>query len=344
MTRSITGSPPWFEDFNVGDEYSDVPAVTIHEGYIAMYQSIVADRSRLYLDLPLCRSVTGQDRLLVNPSLIGNIAIGQSTVPSQRVLGNLFYRGLRYHRPVFVGDTLTTDTRVVALRQNAPKPGRAASGMVALKIKVTNQDGATVMLFWRCPMIPCREPDADTGHQNDFTLMPEHIEDEAVAESIPDWNLEPLVAQVGQRTYEPGQTIEVEARDTVTSAPELVRLTLNMAMTHTDAARSVHGERLVYGGHTIALAAAQLSRVMPDLACILAWYKCDHLAPVFEEDMLAGRVTIHHIEAVARGRLARIQIEVFSERGAVRPPENGQDRTPGDSVKVLDWHLAALLG
>ncbi len=37
-------------------------------------------------------------------------------------------------------------------------------------------------------------------------------------------------------------------------------MTLNVAMAHFDATRAAHGQRLVYGGHTIALAADQAAR------------------------------------------------------------------------------------
>jgi acyl dehydratase len=97
-----------------------------------------------------------------------NIAIGQSTWASQRVKANLFYKGLVLRRPVFVGDTLYTRTRVVGLRQNKPQPGRSATGIVALEMTTTNQDGDTVLHFWRCPMIPCRDPQAVTGHADDL--------------------------------------------------------------------------------------------------------------------------------------------------------------------------------
>ena len=335
---------PWFEDFKVGDEFNEVPSVTVTEGYAAIHQSVFGDRSRLTVDQPFCRKVTGSDRLLVNASLVCNIAIGQSTIPSQRVMGNLFYRGLRFHRQVFIGDTLTTRTKVVALRQNSIKPGRAASGMVALEIHVVNQRDETVMLFWRCPMVPCRDPEADTGLQDDFSVMPEAIDHAELLASIPKWDLAAMAKTVAPVDYQEQQIIQVEARDSVTSAPEIVRLTLNMAMTHTDATRSVYGKRLVYGGHTISTAAAQLSRAMPDLAAILAWYKCDHVAPVFEQDILGSVVTIEEIFKLnegqpnhsEQGRMAKIKIEVFADRGIEAPK-------PEKNVAVLDWRLAVLL-
>ena len=326
---------PWFEDFSVGDDLSDVPSVTVTEGYAAIHQAMFADRLRLSIDAPLCTRVTGSDQMLVNPSLVCNVAIGQTTIPTQRVLGNLFYRGLRLHRPVFLGDTLTTKTKIVALRQNSIKPGRAASGMVGLEIHTVNQRGETVLLFWRCPMVPCRHPEADTGKNDDLAIMPEEIAAEDLQQSIPDWHLEEL--PTGKQPFNPGDVIEAEARDTVTMAPELVRLTLNMAMTHTDAARSVYRNRLVYGGHTISMAASQLARLLPSLATILCWYRCDHVGPVFEEDILRSRINVVESTPHAGGRILRLHIEVYADR----VEDQGELK---QDIKVLDWELAVLAG
>ena len=326
---------PWFEDFSVGDDLSQVPSVTLTDGYAAVHQAMFADRYRPAIDAPLSARLTRDNRLLANPSLVCNIAIGASTVPTQRVLGNLFYRGLRFHRPVFIGDTLTTQTKVLALRQNTIKPGRAASGMVGLEIHTVNQKGETVLLFWRCPMVPCRDSDANTGHADDLSVMPEVISKEDVFASIPDWNYS--VLPVETINFYPGEVIDVEARDTVTMAPELVRMSLNMAMTHTDVSRSVYDKRLVYGGHTISMAASQLARILPSLAMIVCWYKCDHVAPVFEEDILSSRIHVKEVNDVAGGRLIKLAIDVFAER---------VDTSGGtqSNIRVLDWQLAVMTG
>ena len=56
----------------------------------------------------------------------------------------------------------------------------------------------------------------------------------------------------------------------MTAAPELVRLSLNIAQAHSDAGATAHGKRLVYGGHTIAIAAAHATRALPNLVTIVA--------------------------------------------------------------------------
>lgn len=329
---------PYFEDFFVGQDFSDVPSVTVTEGLAAWHQSLFGDRNRLTLDQPLCQAVTNEPRMLVNPALVCNLAIGQSTIPSQRVLGNLFYRGLQLMAPVFIHDTLTTRTQVVGLKQNTIKPGRAASGMVALEIQVENQKEETVLHFWRCPMIPCLDPDADTGHDDDFGIMPEEISDEQLRAHVPNWNFAAYRARYPSAS-EPlavEQTLAVDAADTVTSAPELVRMTLNLAMTHTDATRSVYGKRLVYGGHTIAIASKQLAMGLPHILQILAWYRCDHVGPVFEGDILSSRIKLNDILKVNDATVAKLVVEVHAKRGPEAPSEIAD-------AKVLHWSLVVLL-
>jgi acyl dehydratase len=154
---------PYFDDLAVGSVFDDAPAITLTSGHAVFHAALFGDRLRLPLSEPLCYAVTGSRRSLAHPNLVCNVAIGQTTTPSQRVRGNLFYRGLILQRPVFIGDTLTTSTEVVARRQNRTKPGRDATGIAVLQVHVENQHGETVLHFWRCPMLPCRDPAAETA-------------------------------------------------------------------------------------------------------------------------------------------------------------------------------------
>ena len=82
--------------------------------------------------------------------------------------------------------------------------------------------------------------------------------------------------------------------DVVSSAPELARLTLNIAATHHDS--RVGGQRLVYGGHTIGLALAQATRLLPNLVTVLGWESCDHTGPVHEGDTLYSELHVESAE------------------------------------------------
>ena len=335
--RSVTVSGPYFEDFERGQVFEDAPALTLTSGHAAVHQALTGDRLRLPLDAELSRAVTGRGEPLAHPNLVCDVAIGQSTGPTQRVLGNLFYRGLILLTPVFIGDTLRTRTEVVALKQNSRRADGSATGLVALRIRTHNQRGEPVLDFWRCPMIPLREPSAETGHADRFDQIPDELELERVVDAAPaDWDYAALRAGApGERfaELEAGTVYELEGRDTVTAAPELARLTLNIAKAHTDAGGSLHGRRLVYGGHTISIAAAHLSRALPGLATIVAWRGCDHLGPVFEGDVLRSTV-----EVEGRHELDGADAGLLDLRAVV-----GADRGEEEDAPVLDWRAVAVI-
>jgi 2-methylfumaryl-CoA hydratase len=335
----INVEAPYFEDLKVGQLFSDAPAVTLTSGHAAFHGALFGDRLRLPLDATLCEKVTGSSRALVHPNVICNIAIGQTTSPTQRVKGNLFYRGLVLHQPVFIGDTLRTSARIVALRQNSAKPGRDATGLAALEIHVDNQRDETILHFWRCAMIPCRDPNAVTGASDSFDAIPTELDLKQVEAAVPvEWSLDEFRREIPGEHFEElteGSRYHVEARDSVTSAPELARLTLNVAKAHTDAAYSPYGKRLVYGGYTISMASAQILHGLPNLVTLLAWRSCDHTEPVFEGDVLRTDFTIDAKHALpGGGGLVDLHAVVHATRG---------DQALGADASVLDWRVIGLM-
>jgi acyl dehydratase len=187
-----------------------------------------------------------------------------------------------------------------------------------------------VLDYWRCPMIPLRDPDANTGHADSFDDIP--ADAEPVAEAPWGWQLGAFRPTV----VEPGAIYDIEVRDSVTGAAELARATLNLAATHTDPGASAYGRRLVYGGHTISIAGAHVTRALPDLVTIVAWRSCDHLGPVFEGDVLRTEV---HVEAVQ----ARDGYQLIDLRAVVHgcPAADAGDPAAADKP-VLDWRFVAL--
>lgn len=327
---------PYFEDFSAGQVFG-APAVTVTDGHTAAYQAITGDRLLLPLDQELSRAVTGQTRALVHPMLVINLVNGQTTYASQHVKGNLFYRGLLLREPVFVGDTLTTSSKVVGRRQNSVKPGRAATGMVVLEMETINQHGHCVLKYWRCPMIPCRDAEADTGLKDDFDWIPETLAASELDAALPQgWDLDPLhkaAAGLPAPALAAGDEVRIAAQDSITCAPELVRLTGNIAFAHSDASRSYLGRRLVYGGHTISLAFAQLMRAMPSMVTLLGWQGCDHLGPVLEDDIIRSQFDVLSVTpCVNGGDLLELRLKSF----ALRPAESGKDYAES---AVLDWRL-----
>nr|WP_197417612.1 MaoC family dehydratase [Mycobacterium sp. GA-2829] len=322
---------PYFDELRPGQVFDSAPAMTVTEGAAAVHQSIVGDRMRMTLDATLAAAVTGGSAPMAHPALVADIAIGQSTLATGRVKANLFYRGLAFHRFPELGDTLATTTEVVGMRQNSVREGRAPTGLAALRIRTVDQHDRLVLDFHRCAMLPLSPGVLETGHHDDLTAMGTA---EVTTDPARSWDAKAFRSQV------PGPHFSTELHDrryrssgdVVSSAPELARLSLNIAATHHD--RRVGGQRLVYGGHTIGLALGQATRLLPNLATVLKWTSCDHTGPVHEGDTLYSDLHVEQATALPAGRGGALNL-----RSVVHVA--GHDGTP--DRPVLDWRFTALM-
>ncbi len=238
-------------------------------------------------------------------------------------------------------DTLRTCTRIEALRQNQPREDRRPTGLAVLRITTTDQDDRPVLDFWRCAMLPLRDPAAHTGHADDVDVVGAPIRAEDLGELVSDWQLHTFASHVaGPRLadIQAGQTWAVADGDVVTSAPELARLTLNIAAVHHDA-EAAGGQRLVYGGHVIGLALAQASRTLPSIVTVAGWHGCDHLAPVREGDTLRSTITVEQVDPLANGGGL---VHLRSQVRAQAPDGLGADG-PARLRDVLDWRYVAVI-
>lgn len=321
---------PYFDQLAVGQVVVDAPSVTLTGGLAAAHQAILGDRLRLPLDRRLAHAVTGGT--VAHPGLVVDVAIGQSTLVTQRVRANLFYRGLRLLTAPRIGDTLTTRTEVVGLKTNSHSPGRTPTGLAALRITTTDQDGRTVLDFHRCAMLPLApgvDPDS-CAHTDDLAAVGTAT---TRPWATPDaWDLAAYRAAVpGAGDPLPAEgTVLRPGADVVSSAPELARLTLNIAQTHYDARVSGAG-RLVYGGHTIGLALSQATRALPTMLTVLGWHSCDHVGPVREGDTLSSELVIGAAVDLPDGGTA------LDLRSLVTA-----HRADGDAP-VLDWSYTVLM-
>ncbi|MBQ0926247.1 MaoC family dehydratase [Saccharopolyspora endophytica] len=319
---------PHFDELSVGQVFDSAPGLTLTSGLAQAHRSIIGERLALPLDDGLSASVTGAPAL-ASPALVWDVAIGQSTAATHHVKANLFYRGLVFRRAPHLGDTLRSRTEVVALRQNRVREGRRPTGLAALRITTADQYGAPVLDFWRCAMLPLRDPEARTGHADDLDSVGAAASNESLTAVTGGWDLDPLRGRgPGSAELTEGQVIEVGGGDVVSSAPELARLTLNVAKVHHDAAAG-GGRRLVYGGHTIGLALAQATRALPGIATVTGWRSCEHLGPVFEGDTLRSTITVERLDGSGHGVVAHLRSQVTADGPEQR--------------NVLDWRFAALV-
>jgi acyl dehydratase len=326
---------PYFDDLAMGQVFDWAPAMTLSAGMAAAHQAIVGDRLRLALDTDLCAAVTGSPGPLAHPALVCDVAIGQSTLVTQRVKANLFYRGLTFHRFPIIGDSLYTRTEVVGLRANSRRPGRAPTGMVALRMLTIDQADQLVLDFYRCAMLPAgpgwNPDDGSEAPGDDLSAIGADVPGPA-HDPTAQWDGDVFRNRVPGPHFDPGLAGAVlrSTGDVVSSAPELARLTLNVAATHHDS--RVGGRRLVYGGHTIGLALAQASRLLPNLVTVLGWESCDHTGPVHEGDTLYSELHIETAQPTDHGGVLGLRSVVYA----------AGDRAGEPDRPVLDWRFSAL--
>ena len=333
---------PYFEDLRLGQRFDDSPSLTLTDGLAAAHQAIVGCRLPLALDRDLAARVIGKEdpaadgggrAALAAPNLVWDVAIGQSTSATHTVRANLFYRGVVFRRAPRIGDALRTVTEVVGLRQNSRRPGRPATGLVALRISSRDQQDRPVLDFWRCAMLPLRDGELETGQADDLSAVGTEPEPGDLAQVAAGWDLDAYRDLAPGRPGDPapGQVFRVAGGDVVSSAPELARLTLNVARIHHDATAGSAG-RLVYGGHTIGIALHQAVRALPAIVTVVGWHGCDHTGPVREGDTLTSTVEVERVEPAATGgRLAHLRSLVQAHRPGEPPAD------------VLDWRFVALL-
>jgi acyl dehydratase len=328
---------PYFDELSHGQVFDSAPGVTLTSGSAAVHQSILGDRLALATDHALSRAVSGRKEL-AHPALVWDVAIGQSTLATHFVRANLFYRGLVFRRFPSLGDTLYSRTEVVGLRQNGTRAGRPRTGLAALHITTRDQDGRAVLDFHRCAMLPLAPGVADTPYTDDLSGIGTERVDASVG--LDELDLSRLTSASRPGRPSQGEHIKVVGGDVVASAPELARLTLNIAQVHHDAG-AAGGRRLVYGGHTIGLAASQVTRALPGIVTFLGWEGCDHTGPVHEGDTLRSTVTVGASVPYRDG------LHVVGLRCLVRAepdPGGGVVVTTGSTATdVLDWRFSVLM-
>jgi acyl dehydratase len=323
---------PYFDELHTGQVFAGAPSMTLTSGLATVHQSILGDRLRLPLDAELSAAVTGSTAPLAHPGLVCDVAIGQSTLVTQHVKANLFYRGLVFYRFPVIGDTLFTRTEVVGLKKNSVKPDRAPTGLVALRMTTIDQADRLILDFYRCAMLPLSAGAGpnDAEHADDLSKVGADLAPPPSA--VDEWDGDVFRERILGPHFDTdlAGTVLQSSADVVSSAPELARLTLNIAAVHHDS--RIGGRRLVYGGHTIGLALAQASRLLPNLATVLGWRSCDHTAPVYEGDTLYSELHIDSAESTDNGG-------VLGLRSLVYAVSDTHDDPPR---QVLDWRFTAL--
>jgi len=143
----------YFEDFEIDDVYEHRPGRTITESDNTWFTLLTMNQHPLHFDKEYGEK-TEFGRVLVNSCLTISLVTGMSVSDiSQKTIANLGWDKVRLSGPVFIGDTLYAESRVLSKRESNSRPNQ---GIVSVETTGIKQEGTKVISFERSMLIPFR--------------------------------------------------------------------------------------------------------------------------------------------------------------------------------------------
>jgi 2-methylfumaryl-CoA hydratase len=341
----------FFEDFSRGQIFHHAIPRTITEGDLALYIALTGDRRPLNCSSELGRKL-GFEREIAHDLLVFHIVFGRA-VPdvSLNSPANLGYADVRFGVPVFPGDTLRSETEVIAKRETS----KGDVGIVWVRTRGFNQRDERVLHFYRWAMVNKRKPEQRTG-DDDSPELPAQVavEDFSIPKQLDVSKFDPVVTggssfwgdyEPGERILHPqGMTIEDAEHQMAT---RLYQNTARVHFNHHTQKDSRLGKRIIYGGHVISIAHMISYDGLENALRILAFNSGAHANPTVAGDTLYAFTDV--IERVELGRddLGALRLRLVAVKNQdpslehfeikTRDSEGGRERYPSNLVLDLDY-------
>jgi 2-methylfumaryl-CoA hydratase len=278
----------FFEDFRLGQRIVHATPRTLTAGDVALHVALYGSRFAVNSSAAFAASL-GLSGAPADDLLAFNLVFGK-TVPdiSLNAIANLGYAAGRFGAPLYCGDTVSTTSTVIGLKQN--KDGQ--TGVVYVRSVGVNQRGAMVVDYCRWVMVRKRDPSA---------RAPEPVIPELPQAVAPQELIVPAELHVGGYDtalagsphlwddYEVGEKIDHIDAMTVEEAEHMMaaRLYQNPARVHFNQhveKQGRFGRRIVYGGHILSLARALSFNGLANAFRVAAINGGRHVAPTFAGD------------------------------------------------------------
>ncbi|OYV64349.1 MAG: hypothetical protein B7Z72_13355 [Gemmatimonadetes bacterium 21-71-4] len=148
-----------YEDFTVGDTYRSAVGRTVTETDNLLFTMLALNTNELHFNEEAAKA-TEWGRILVNSTFTLALVLGLSVADTtQAGAVNLGWTEIRLPHPVFVGDTIWSETQVTAVRESHSRPEQ---GIVGVRTRGINQRGEVVCEFARSFLIGRRASAADS--------------------------------------------------------------------------------------------------------------------------------------------------------------------------------------
>jgi itaconyl-CoA hydratase len=162
----------FFEDFEVGDVYRNPIGRTITEVDNTWLTLLTMNTNQTHFNTHYAQT-SEFGKPLVNSGITVAILLGLTVADlSQHGIANLGWRDIALSRPLFAGDTLYAESRVLELRSSQSRPH---AGIVTARSRGLNQDGEVCLSWVRSVMVLKRSAAQAAGT---FPVPAASIEDE----------------------------------------------------------------------------------------------------------------------------------------------------------------------
>lgn len=348
MTKTNAGN--FFEDFRLGQEIRHATPRTVTSGDVALYTALYGNRFALASSAEFAKAM-GFPAAPVDDLVAFHIVFGK-TVPdiSLNAVANLGYAAGRFGAPVTAGDTLTTTSTVIGLKENSNKQ----TGVVYVRSTGTNQRGEMVVDYVRWVMVRKRDTNA--------AIAEEKVPDLPGSVAAADLVVPAGLTVAGYDTtlaggphlwddYAVGEKIDHVDGMTIEEAEHMMatRLWQNTAKVHFNQhteGQGRFGRRLIYGGHIISLARSLSFNGLANAFKIVAINGGRHTNPTFAGDTIyAWSEVLEKVELPGRSDVGALRLRLVALKnqpaaGFTFKKEDGKEYDP---AVVLDFDYTALM-
>lgn len=335
----------FFEDFRLGQEIIHATPRTVTVGDVALYGALYGSRFMLQSSDEAARAV-GYARAPIDDLLTFHLVFGK-TVPdiSLNAVANLGYADCRWLKPVFPGDTLSTRSTVIGLKENT----NGKSGIVYVRSVGSNQQGQPVLDYVRWVMVRKNDERAPAPAAT-VPDLPERVDPARLnappATDFRHWDDQLAGSPHRFEDFQAGEKIDHVDGMTIEEAEHQLatRLYQNTAKVHFNQlvqGASPLGRRLIYGGHIISLARALSFNGLGNAVHLAAINGGRHVNPT-----VAG-LTVHAWSEVVetahlpnRGDLGALRLRTIATKDracADFPDKDAAGKYPDAVVLDLDY-------
>ena len=289
MTATKTNPGNFFEDFRFGQILTHATPRTISDGDVAVYQCLYGPRFAVQSSDTFARAV-GYPRAPVDDLLMFHVVFGK-TVPdiSLNAIANLGYAEGKFLKAVYPGDTLSTVSEVIGLKENSNRE----TGTVYVRSTGRNQHGDVVLEYCRWVMVRKRDKNSPSPEAI-VPQLKDRVDPSELAASVPALNASAYNTALSGSPhlwgdYEAGERIDHVDGMTMEEAEHQMaaRLYQNTAKVHFNQhteSKGRFGKRIVYGGVVISLARALSFNGLNNAFHLAAINGGRHVSPLFAGD------------------------------------------------------------